>query len=201
MSALHKRPPTPAAEADLSWAQYLRRSRESPVKLEYVNGRVYAMAGASGNHNRIAGNVFGELHRALKGKPCEAFVSDMLLKIALGEDELGYYPDVMVVCDPADRDPGHRTSPKVIFEVLSHSTSRLDRREKLLAYQALPSMEVYVILEQTSMRATIHRRANHWWPEIVEGEGAVITLDELGLRLPLQDVYDRVDWATPEPQA
>lgn len=196
MSALLKPRPQPAQR--LTWKEYEQKDAASETKLEFVNGEVHAMAGATDNHNRITLNVASELRQALKGKPCEAFVADMKLRIALGFDELGYYPDVMVVCDQEDKAPLHRTAPKIIVEVVSRSTSRIDRREKLLAYQAIPSLEVYIILEQACMRAVVHRRANHWWPEILEGDDAVITLDELGVRLSFQEVYDRVDWAAVE---
>lgn len=172
----------------------------SEVRLEFVNGEVYAMAGGTDNHNRISVNVLGELHQALKGKPCEPFAVDMKLRIEFGMDEIGYYPDVMVVCDPGDRNKLHRTSPKIIFEVLSKSTRRIDMREKLLAYQAIPSLEVYVMIEQSFMRAMIHRRSNNWWPEIIEGNDAAITLDEIGVKLSFADVYARVDWSEEEPE-
>lgn len=199
MSAALKLLPPPAPV--ITWEQYLQRLAASKEKLEYVNGQVYAMAGASEDHNRIAGNVFGELWQALKGKPCEPFVADMLLRIESGLDKLGYFPDVMVICDKTDRNPQHRTAPKLLVEVLSKSTRRIDTREKLTAYQGLPSLEVYITLEQTSMKATIYRRSNQWWPEIVEGEAAVITLDELGIKLALRDVYARVEWSAVESES
>ena len=196
MSALLKVQPAPPPIH--TWAQYEREDAQSDVKLEFANGQVYAMAGASSNHNRIAGNVFGELRQGLKGKPCEAFVSDMKLKIDLGHDQMGYYPDVMVVCDPADDDSKHRTNPKVIIEVLSKSTLRIDKGEKFLAYQAISGLAAYILIHQDSMRAIVHRRSNQWWPEILEGEDAVLTLDEIGIQLHFRDIYDRVNWSEVE---
>ncbi len=190
-----------APPAKVTWAEYEKQVAASEVRLEFVNGQVYAMAGATDNHNRISVNVLGELYQALKGKPCEAFNVDMKLRIALGMDEIGYFPDVMVVCDKGDRNQLYRTAPSIIFEVLSKSTRRIDTREKLLAYQAISSLEVYVILEQSCKRAMIHRRSNHWWPEIIEGDGAVLTLDEIGLKLAFADIYDRVDWSAEEPDS
>lgn len=193
MSAALKIQAPPAAK--ISWAEYLKLNAASEVRLEFVNGEVYSMAGGTRTHNRIVGNVFGQLLNALAGKPCDPLVLDMMLRIEVGMDEIGYYPDVMVVCDEKDDQELFTTSPKVIFEVLSKSTRRIDAREKFLAYQSLPSLAVYVMLEQSLKRAMIHRRSNNWWPEIIEGDDAVLTLDEIGVKLRLTDLYVRVDWS------
>ena len=174
------------------------REEESDVKHEFANGDIYPMADVSRNHNRITGNVGSELRIALKGRPCEPFMSDVKLHIHSGRDEVGYYPDVIVSCDPSDDDPYFLENPSVIFEVLSRSTYRIDTREKLLAYQALPSLSVYVMLHQDQMRAIVHRRGNHWWPEILEGSEAVLSLDEIGVQLSLSRIYRRVVWTDQE---
>ena len=184
--------------ARVSWEEYQQLDTASPVRLEYVNGQIYAMAGSSDNHNRISLNVAAELRQALKGKKCEPFATDMRLRIQLGLEDFGYYPDVMVVCQKSDRNPNFRTSPAVLFEVLSKSTRRTDQGEKLKAYQQIESLEVYVMIEQVTQRAYIHRRSNNWWPEIIEGSDAMLTLDEIEVRLPFADIYDRVDWTAEE---
>ncbi len=183
----------------VTWDEYQKLDTASPLRLEYVNGQIYAMAGSSDNHNRISLNVAAELRHELKGKICEPFTTDMKLRIQLGLEELGYYPDVMVTCQKSDRNPNYRTQPTVLFEVLSKSTRRVDSGEKFKAYQLIESLEVYVLLEQTCKRATIHRRSNNWWPEIIEGDDAVLTLDEIGTKLKFEDIYARVDWSVEEP--
>lgn len=186
--------------ARVTWDEYQQLDSASPVRLEYVNGQIYAMAGSSDNHNRISLNVAAELRQALKGKTCEPFATDMKLRVELGLDEFGYYPDVMVVCRKADRNPNYRTSPTVLFEVLSKSTRRTDQGEKLKAYQQIESLEVYVMIEQVTQRAYIHRRSNHWWPEIIEGKDAMLTLDEIEVKLAFANIYERVDWSAEEPE-
>ncbi|MEQ1752238.1 MAG: Uma2 family endonuclease [Prosthecobacter sp.] len=197
MSALLK--PQPVPPRIFTWTEYEHEDAQSDAKIEFANGQLYAMAGATSNHNRISLNVASELRQGLKGKSCEAFVSDMKLRIDLGYDEIGYYPDVMVICDPQDNHAKHRTNPKVIIEVLSKSTLRIDKGEKLLAYQAIPGLEAYVMLHQEAKRAVVHRRSNQWWPEILEGDDAVLTLDEIGIQIHFRDIYDRVDWSEVEP--
>ena len=187
-----------ATPARVSWEEYQQLDTASPVRLEYVNGQIYAMAGSSRSHNRISGNVFARLHSALRGKKCEPFTTDMKLRVQLGLEEFGYYPDVMVVCDKKDRHEHYCVSPTVLFEVLSKSTRRTDQGEKLKAYQQIESLEVYVMIEQATQRAYIHRRSNNWWPEIIEGADAMLTLDEIEVRLPFADIYDRVDWSAEE---
>src|SRR3954463_3956632 len=78
----------------VSLEDYLEGERLSEIRHEYVGGYVYAMAGASEDHNRIAGNIFGELRERLRGKRCEPFMADMKLKIPDGQ--AFYYPDVLV---------------------------------------------------------------------------------------------------------
>lgn len=190
-----------ATPARVAWEEYQQLDTASPVRLEYVNGQIYAMAGSSRSHNRISLNISAELHRALKGKKCEPFATDMRLRIQLGLEDFGYYPDEMVVCDKKDRHEQYCVSPTVLFEVLSKSTRRTDQGEKLKAYQQIESLKVYVMIEQVIQRAYIHRRSNNWWPEIIEGADAMLTLDEIEVRLPFADIYDRVDWTAEETEA
>ena len=177
-----------------NWDDYEQTESASEFRHEFVNGRTFAMSGGSWNHNRIAGSVFAELSQQLRGKPCETFIADLKLRIKLGQDEFGYYPDVMVVCDRRDEQKFHVTNPSVVFEVLSPSTERVDRREKLLAYQGVATLDAYVLIEQTHPAVTVYRRAAQWHPESLSGLDAVLSLPEIRVNLPLATVYERVDW-------
>src|SRR5438045_9617318 len=100
--------------------QYLALERASEYKSELVNGQIYAMSGASREHNLIAGNVFGELRSQLKGKPCEAYTSDMRVKVSL--TGMYTYPDVTIACNGPRFEDDHvdtLLNPIVIVEVLS----------------------------------------------------------------------------------
>ena len=85
----------------ISPEEYLEGERFSYIRREYVDGTVYAVAGASADHNRISGNIFTELSNRLRSSRCEAFMSAVKLK-ALPDSRLFFYPDVFVACDPAD---------------------------------------------------------------------------------------------------
>src|SRR5436190_18043091 len=105
----------------ISPEEYLEGERLADVRHEYVDGRVYAMAGAKANHNRICVNITADLHSALRGKPCEPFTTEMKARILWLEKTIFYYPDVLICCDPSDDAEEYRERPRVIFEVLSDS--------------------------------------------------------------------------------
>ncbi len=182
----------PRAADWISPDEYLEGERLAEVRHEYVDGRVYAMAGASDDHNRIAGNIFAELRERLRGHRCEPFINDMKVKIPPAFADVYYYPDVLVACDPTDNARYFRERPTVIFEVLSTETERTDRREKAIAYRQIPTVEAYVLIEQERMAATILRRTEPGWrSNLVEGPGSLLKLSDIGVEIPLERIYER----------
>jgi len=175
----------------MSVDEYLVGERESDVRHEYVGGTVYAMSGASEAHNLIAGNLFAALHTHLRGGPCRVFMSDMKVRLSIARDDVFYYPDLLVSCDPADADPYFKARPKVIVEVLSASTERVDRREKFLGYQRIPSLEEYVLVDQARVQITVFRRSTDWDPEILEERGA-FALRALDFEMTAEALYEGV---------
>jgi len=180
-----------ALKPKLRVEDYLLGERISPVRHEYVAGEVYAMAGASEEHNVVSGNIFAALHGHLRGKKCRAFMNDMKVKIWINHD-LFYYPDVMVVCDPDDDDRYFKHRPTVLIEVLSPETRRIDEQEKLLSYLRLESLQEYVLVEQDTLQVMIFRRTNDWNREVIAGADAVLHLAALGFTLPLKEIYEGV---------
>lgn len=183
----------------ISIEEYLEGERLSDVRHEYVAGYVYAMAGASDEHNRIAGNIFGELRERLRGKPCEAFINDMKLKIPPKLASAFFYPDVMVACDPKDNEKFFRERPVIIFEVISPDTERTDRREKALAYGYIETLRVYVLIEQDEMKLTVLRPVpdGSWTTQIIEGRNATLALPEIDVRIPFERIYERTTLLRP----
>jgi len=172
--------------------EYLEGERSAEVRHEYVDGHVYAMAGASDDHNRIAGNIFAELRERLRGHRCEPFINDMKVKIPPAFADVYYYPDVLVACDPTDNARFFRERPTVLIEVLSTETERTDRREKALAYRQIPTVEAYVLVEQERMAATILRRTEPGWQcHVIEGPGSILKLPGIGVEIPLERIYER----------
>jgi Uma2 family endonuclease len=145
----------------LSVQEYLELERSSGVKHEYVLGQVYALAGATEDHNRIALNIAAALLSAARVAGCRVVGSDQKLEAG---DHLYYYPDVQVLCDPADDDPLVKRRPCVVVEVTSERTEATDRREKLLVYRGIASLQLYLIVAQDRREVTVHvRDPNGTW--------------------------------------
>ncbi len=183
----------------ISPEEYLRNELTSEVRHEYCAGEVYpvhgeieAMAGASVEHNRIAGNIFSDLHAHLRGKPCEAFMNDMKTHVAKRGDEWFYYPDVMVNCDPAGQQKYYCDTPAVIVEVLSPHTERRDKLEKRLAYELIDSLHTYVLVAQERRELTVYRRDSEGWQrEILPEEGDLLRIPQLEFSISLDGIYAR----------
>lgn len=169
-------------------ADYLAAEAKSEVRHEYLGGLVYAMAGETRVHNTIALNLATSIRQRLKS-PCKLYISDVRVNFQLRGDEYYYYPDIVVTCEVRDSDPRVIRFPKLIIEVLSESTERVDRREKFFAYTSIESLEEYVLVGQELPEATLFRRAADWRPEKISGAGASITLAALGIDLPLSEVF------------
>ena len=115
-----------ARQLQITPAEYLEGERVAEIRHEYVNGKVYAMSGASRAHNKICFDVTLALKSHLKGGPCETFMEAVKVELADHLTQAYYYPDVVVSCDPEDNDSHIVRQPKLIVEVLSPSTARVD---------------------------------------------------------------------------
>lgn len=158
---------------------------------ELVDGVVYAMLGGTSNHNTIAMNLSAALHQKLRGGPCRVFQQGMKLRIAAQSADNFFYPDVTVCCDPADRAPLWRDSPRLLAEVLSPSTERVDTAEKLMRYQAIPTLETYLIIHATRSEVWMHSKSNGWRREITDLIQPLLVKD-LDLTLSFETLYDGV---------
>ena len=177
--------------AYLTPEDFLRGENGAPHKHEYLNGVVYAMAGGTNRHARLAGNIFGALFTRLRGKRCQPFNSDALIRVERGPDLRFYYPDVSVVCESNAPDEHFQDRPVVVFEVLSESTARLDRGEKREAYLTIPSLLVLVLVETDTMAVTLWRRTGESWAqEYAAAPEQVLSFPEIECELPLAEIYE-----------
>ena len=181
----------PEKEGFVTVDEYLEGELHSEVRHEYIGGQVYAMSGGSEAHNAICLNMASALREHFRGKLCKVFMADMKLRLSIAEDDIFYYPDVLVTCDPSDDAKYYKTKPTVLVEVLSPLTERLDRREKFLSYQRLPSLEEYVLIDQEQMRVTLFRKTNEWRPEHFEA-GDHLVLPSVDFEQSLVDLYEDV---------
>lgn len=180
----------------LSPEDYLEQERQSPIKHEYIDGEVYAMAGTGGIHNIISGNLYMMLRNHLQSSTCRTYFADLKVKIAEGRRY--FYPDLLITCEPQD-DPSRAyvEFPKVIIEVLSESTESFDRGKKFQFYRTIPSLQEYILVSSDADLVEVFRRTEHdlWLLQTYEGQGAIAHIANLNLDLPLADIYATLDLA------
>lgn len=172
----------------ISVEEYLAGEKVSEVRHEYVDGEIFAMAGESRRHNRIAGNIYGRLQSHPGNSDCDVFFESVKVQIAVLNSF--YYPDVAVTCESGDDDEYVITSPRLVVEVLSPTTSATDLREKLFSYRHLKSLREYLILEQDSIRAILWRRGKRgqWSKQEISGDEE-LQLESVELSLKLSELY------------
>lgn len=148
-----------AEQSWIDYATYLTIERDADQKHEWLDGRVYAMAGGTLEHAQLAAQVGSELVRMAEGCGCRVFSSDA--KVRVRATGLATYPDASVVCDPVERDPDDRNAminPAVLVEVLSDGTEAYDRGEKFEHYRQIPSLRDYVLVSQHRTRVEVYSR-------------------------------------------
>lgn len=177
----------------LTVEEYFKLEQDAEVRHEYVAGRIFAMAGASEEHNLIVTNIIALLRPHLRGSSCRAFVSDMKVKIKLQTANIFYYPDLFVTCNSNDNERYFKTSPNLIVEVLSDSTATTDQREKRINYQTLESLQEYILVSQDQIKVEVYRKDNQGnWSVETLGKDDNLKLDSVGLNLTMADIYEDV---------
>ncbi|WP_407276074.1 Uma2 family endonuclease [Halothiobacillus sp. DCM-1] len=157
--------PQAAAQPFVSVEDYLAGEQDGQMRHEYIDGIVHAMTGASRRHGLICMNLAVKLRPLLNHTPCQLFANDMKVRLEIHGKTLFYYPDLVLTCDPDDREDYFTTRPRLIVEVLSPHTERFDRREKLLSYITLPSLQEYLLVAQDEPRIEVYRRTQDWLPD------------------------------------
>lgn len=174
---------------------YLAAEADSPIKHEYRDGEVYAMAGGTDAHNVIAGNLYALLRGHLRGGACRTYFADVKAHIeALNRF---YYPDVMVTCDDLDR--AHTTfkrHPCLIVEVLSDGTEAFDRGDKFIDYRHLDSLQEYVLISQIRPQVELFRRnAEGLWVLHSFGDGDTVALASVDWSGAIAELYESVEFS------
>lgn len=167
--------------------EYLAMEAASDIRHEFVGGVLHAIAGGTDRHNLIAMNVAAQLWIAARGTGCRVYGSDMLVRIG---ENAGYYPDVVVVCDPTDSEPLYKTRPCLAVEVSSPSTASADQCDKLVGYRGIESLLEYLIIFQDERRVIRHFRDSNgaWWHEELE-PGRAIPLRCPEMSFQVGDIY------------
>jgi Uma2 family endonuclease len=175
---------------------YLALERNAPYKSEFHAGQIYAMVGASREHNLVSLNVGSELRRQLKSRPCEAYVNDMRVRAAQAKNY--YYPDIAVVCGQPELGDDHGDillNPTLLVEVLSPSTEAFDRGGKFTNYRKIPSLREYLLVSTHEPRIEHYvRQGEAWLLTETEGLDATLVLEAIGCTLALSEVYDKIQF-------
>jgi Uma2 family endonuclease len=179
----------------LTEEQYLALDRAAEYPSEFLDGEMFAMAGASARHFFLQANVQGELFAALRGSDCRVGGSELRVRVS---GRMYTYPDVLVVCgEPAlaDEHQDVLLNPAVIFEVLSPSTEKYDRGPKLQHYRSIESLREYILVNQNQVLVEQYtRQPDNIWTlcdyQSLDGE---LKLESIGVSIPLLRIYDRVE--------
>lgn len=176
--------------AGVSYEEYLQRREASEVKLEFVDGVVYAMTGGTVEHARLSANVVGELRNAIGRGHCAVFSGDLAIRV--DETNRTTYADAVVICG-SDRvseiDHNAITNPTIIVEVLSPSTEASDRGEKFRHYQRLESLQEYVLITQGEPTVEVFQRQGNAWLLQTYGAGESLELPSQGVTIEVDAIY------------
>jgi Uma2 family endonuclease len=190
--------PSAAAKTIYTPQEYLAFERKSPIKHEYCDGSIFAMAGASREHNLITGNLSREIGTQLRDRPCEVYASDM--RVLVGRTGLYTYPDVVAVCgEPRFEDSEVDTllNPNVIVEVLSDSTEAYDRGKKFGHFRRLESLREYVLVAQDEVRVERYtRQGDEWILTELNSLEDTLRLESIGCTVAVREIYAKVELAS-----
>jgi len=186
-----------ALRKPMTLAEFLAWEERQELRYEFDGFEPVAMTGGTIAHDQITFDLRTALASRLMGKPCRPLGPNVKIIV----DGRARYPDALVVCQPVSPTASIVENPVVVFEVLSEGTSETDLIDKNREYRATPSIQRYVILQQIHKVAIVfERRADLWLSEIVSGNGAVLDLPEIGITVPLDEVYANAE-LTEAPQS
>lgn len=175
-------------------AEYLALERKAEFKSEYRDGFLYAMSGASREHNLIALNLGAEINRSLRDRPCEAYVGDM--RVLVDATGLYTYSDLVVVCDEPhflDGELDVLRNPTLIVEILSQSTEGYDRGKKFAHYRRIGSLREYVLVAQDRVWVEQYTlEAGKWTLKESNRRDDLLRLTSIGCDVAIRDVYAKV---------
>jgi Uma2 family endonuclease len=179
---------------DFTPEDYLAIERISPIKHEYLQGQLVAMAGASKAHVIIVGNLSALLVNHLRGTGCLPYATDM--KVRLPELNIFYYSDIAVTCDERDRNSEEDfiLHPKLIVEVLSDSTEAFDRGDKFADYKTIPELEEYVLIHQKQVLIErFERKSDNLWVPQIFRDGDTLELKSVGFSGAIATLYENTN--------
>jgi Uma2 family endonuclease len=175
--------------------EFLQMEQGSPVRHEYVGGEMYEMRAPMPRHEVIVGNLLDHFRAQLGVGPSTVISSHLGLRLQVDGCDLYYRPDIIIASGPLTAealDLPYLTEPRVIVEVFSPVTQDIDRREKLLNYRRIPSLDEYVLVAQRSLEVIIFRRSDNWHPAVLTSPDDVVESRSVELSMSLEEIYEGV---------
>jgi len=179
----------PAQKPIFTATDYLAWEAEQTERHDYLDGEVFAMAGAEDRHVTVSGNCYMALRQHLSGSPCRTYMSDMRVHVTAANSY--FYPDVLVTCSAQDQASTMvKTEPKLLIEVLSPSTAAYDRGLKFSHYRSLASLEEYVLVDLDTRTTDVYRKgADGLWVLHPFNRGETVTLASVALSMTAAQLF------------
>ncbi len=178
--------------------EYLEWEAQQEGKHEFHDGQVWAMAGASANHNWISTALPMYIGPQILSKGCRPFGPDA--RVATKRGDYYCYPDFTIVCgEPVFEKDVFDTlrNPKVIVEVLSPSTERYDRGLKFEAYSEIESLTDYILISQDKVRVEHFTKSAEGWLLVISTDiDSDLYIRSIGVSVSLKDLYAKVEFPT-----
>lgn len=177
--------------------EYLELEEAAEYKSEYYQGEIFAMSGASFNHNQIVLNVSTQLHQGQKNHNCRVAMSD--LRLWVKEKDLYTYPDIIVICNNPEfyQDRNDTiTNPKIIIEILSESTKNYDRGEKFVFYRSISTFQEYILIDQYSIHIEQFSKGaeGKWLLTEYNDINDILKFTKIDFQISLKDVYNLIEF-------
>lgn len=171
----------------------------SPIRHEYIGGRLYAMAGGTSKHAHIITNLTTAVHSRLRGKPCRGASGDQ--RVRFERTENWYYPDFLIMCPPFrfhGRDKEALMNPRAVFEALSPSTEVFDRTSKFDQYKTNAELTDYILVSGDEARVEHFRKLENgkWEQTVFIGREMSLQLDNFDISVPLAEIYEDIEIET-----
>ena len=175
--------------------EYLSLEDASEARSEYIDGRIFTMAGGTDSHIQISFNLTKLLAEKLRGK-CRAYQSEM--KVWVENANTFYYPDVTLVCGEHSFFRGRRDAvenPVLLVEVLSESTKDYDKNDRFFAYQTIASFKEYLLISQSkhAVQQYIRQPDGNWKIKATIGIDSTVYLESVDVDILTRDMYDLVE--------
>jgi Uma2 family endonuclease len=161
-------------------------------KYEYIDGDIRMLTGESPAHSQIAGNIVTALGNALRLQECNVYLSDAALQLT---ENRVYFPDVSVSCNPADWTRKRALeAPSVVVEVISPSTEKTDKAEKLEVYQRYPTIQEILLVDSRRRHVAHYHRVgvSTWKDTLYDQDDEVIDLASIGVSFTVREIYLKV---------